>query len=256
MAADSSSKVFLITGASSGIGAGIAIYLSKTSTARLALNGLKENRLKRIADYCEKFKAVKPLSIVADITVDSEVEKVVNQTVEHFGKIDVLINCSGILSMGGIKETELETYDTIMNTNMRSVFHLTKLATPHLIKTKGSIINISCVAGCKPSTKTLAYSISKAALNHFTQCVALELAPDGVRVNTIVPGFVKSNLHSDIGLTTDQLDLYVRHLTDNIPLKRSPESSEIGAMVAFLTSEGGKSITGCSYAIDGGTMLR
>lgn len=253
---DLKDKVFLITGASSGIGAGIAIYLSKKTTAKLALIGRQEKNLKRISLYCEKSSGITPLAIIADITEDSETERVVNEAVEHFGKIDVLVNNAGVIGMGGIKNSEMETYDKVMNTNMRSVYHLTKLATPHLIETKGAIINISCIAGNKPSTMALAYNISKAALEHFTKCVALELAPDGVRVNSISPGFVNSNLLKDIGLSTDQLEMFVKNVVGNIPLKKAVESGEIAALVAFLSSDSAKSITGSNYVIDGGSMLR
>lgn len=253
---DLNDKVFLITGASSGIGAGISIYLSKHTTAKLALVGRKEKNLKRISLYCEKSRGLTPLAIIADITEDSEAERVVNEAVEHFGKIDVLVNNAGVIGMGGIKNSEMEIYDKVMNTNMRSVYLLTKLTTPHLIQTKGAIINISCIAGSKPSTMALAYNVSKAALDHFTKCVALELAPDGVRVNSVSPGFVNSNLLKDIGLSTDQLEIFVKNVVGNMPLKKAVENGEIAALIAFLASDNAKSITGSNYVIDGGSTLR
>lgn len=253
---DLNHKVFLITGASSGIGAGIAIYLAKKTTASLALVGRHRKNLDRIILYCEKFKGLMPLPIIADITDDSEVERVVTEAVEHFGQIDVLINNAGVIGMGGIKNSEMDIYDKVMNTNIRSVYHLTKLTTPHLIESKGAIINISCIAGSKPSTMALAYNISKAALEHFTKCIALELAPDGVRVNSVSPGFVNSNLLKDIGLSTDQLEIFVKNVVGNMPLKKAVENEEIAALVAFLASDSAKSITGSNYIIDGGSMLR
>lgn len=252
---DFNDKVVLLTGASSGIGAASAIYLSKQS-AKLVLVGRKEKNLKRIALYCEKNKGISPLCIVADVTEDADVERIINETVEHYGKIDVLINNAGIIGMGGIKNSNMETYDKVMTTNMRSVYHLTMLAAPHLIKSKGCIVNTSCIASTKPSAMALAYSLSKAALDHFTRCVALELAPDGVRVNSINPGFVKTNLLKDTGLTEDQLELFVKNVVGNTPLKKPVESDEVSALIAYLASENAKSITGCNYVIDSGSLLR
>ncbi|KAL0819083.1 hypothetical protein ABMA28_008354 [Loxostege sticticalis] len=247
-------KVVLITGASSGIGAATAIYLSKTS-AKLALVGRNEKNLKRIALYCEKHKGIAPLVLVADVTSDADTERIVKETVEHYGKLDVLINNAGVIGMGGIKNSNMETYDRVMTTNMRSVYHLTMLAVPHLIESKGCIVNTSCIAGKKPSSMALAYSLSKAALDHFTRCVALELGPDGVRVNSISPGFLKTNLLKDTALTEDQLEMFVKNVVGSTPLKRPVESDEVSALIAHLASDKAKCITGCNYVIDSGSLL-
>lgn len=252
---DFSEKVVLITGASSGLGAATAIYLSKLS-AKLALVGRKDANLKRIALYCEKTKGIKPLAITADVTEDLAAERIIKETIEHYGRVDVLVNNAGVIGMGGIKNSSMETYDIVMNTNMRSVYQLTMLAAPHLIQSKGCIVNISCIAGTKPSTMALAYNISKAALDHFTKCVALELAPDGVRVNSVNPGFVKTNLLKNIGLSEEQLAMFVANVVGNMPLKKAVEADEVAALIAFLASDKSKSITGSTYVIDGGITLK
>lgn len=252
---DFNDKVVLITGASSGIGAATAIYFSK-QLAKLVLVGRNENNLKRIGMYCEKSNGIKPLCITADVTEDLDVERVIKETVDNYGKLDVLINNAGIIGMGGLKNSNMEIYDKVMSTNMRSVYHLTMLATPHLVESKGCIVNVSCIASTKPSTMALAYNISKAALDHFTKCVALELASDGVRVNSINPGFVKTNLLKGIGLTEDQLELFVKNVVGNMPLKKPVEGDEVASLIAFLASDKAKSITGSNYTIDGGILLR
>lgn len=252
---DFTEKVVLITGASSGIGAATAIYLSKLS-AKLVLVGRNEKNLNKIALYCEKSKGIKPLAISADVTNDVDAERIINETIEHFGTLDTLLNNAGIIAMGGIKNSTMESYDKVMATNMRSVYQLTMLAVPHLIKSKGCIVNTSCIASKKPSTMALAYNTSKAALDQFTKCVALELAADGVRVNSVNPGFVKTNLLKDIGLNEEQLVHFAQNVVGNMPLKRPVEGDDVAYLIAFLASDKAKSITGSNYVLDGGSLLR
>ncbi|XP_026497513.2 uncharacterized oxidoreductase TM_0325-like [Vanessa tameamea] len=251
---DFTNKVVLITGASSGIGAATAIYFSKLS-AKLALTGRKENNLKKIALYCEKAKGIKPLTIVADLTEDIDVEKLVKETIEHYGRLDVLVNNAGVLTTGGIKDTNMEKYDRVMSTNMRAVYHLTMLCVPHLSASKGSIINVSSIVSSKANTIYLPYNISKAALDHFTRCVALELAPDGVRVNSVNPSFVKTNILKDMGLTEDQIELLVQNIVSRTPMKKTVEANDVAGVIAFLASDQAKSITGSCMSVDGGSIL-
>lgn len=163
-------KVVIITGASSGIGAGAAIHFSKLG-AKVTITGRNENNLKKTAATCEG----EVLSIIAEITNEADRIKIINETISRFGKIDVLVNNAGIGLDGTILTTTLEKFDNVMNTNVRSVFHLTQLATPHLIKTKGNVVNISSVTAVRAFTNFLVYCMSKAAIDQFTKCVALEL---------------------------------------------------------------------------------
>lgn len=247
-------KVVLITGASSGIGAATAIYFSKQS-ANIVLVARTEKNLARIALYCKKSKGIEPLIVPADLTNENDVERVLEKTIEHFGKLDVLINNAGVISMGGIKKTNMKDYDKVMGTNMRAVYHLTMLAVPHLIASKGNIVNVTSTTSTKPNTLSLAYNISKAALDHFTKCTALELAPDGIRVNSVSPGFIKTNLFKDVGLTEDQMELFVQKMVGYTPLKKAIGADEVATLIAFLASDEAKSITGSCYPIDGGSSL-
>ncbi|XP_063541653.1 glucose 1-dehydrogenase 3-like [Cydia strobilella] len=252
---DFSDKVVLITGGSSGIGAATAIYFANLS-AKLVLVGRKEKALRTIAAYCENAKGIKPFTIVADVTEDGDVERIVDDAVGHFGKLDVLVNSAGILKPGGMKNSDMGNYDTIMSTNMRAVYHLTMRATRHLVESKGCIVNVSSINSTKPSALTIAYNVSKAALDQFTKCVALELAEDGVRVNSVNPGFVKTNILSDAGLSEDQLELVVQNIVNNMPLKKPLEVDEVAGVIAFLASDKARSITGSCYVIDGGSLLK
>ena len=111
-----------------------------------------------------------------------------SETVDKMGSLDILVNNAGILEMGTIENSSLEQYDKIMNTNVRAIYQLTMLAVPHLIKTQGCIVNVSSVNGLRSFPGVLAYNISKSALDQLTRCVALELAPKKVRVNSVNPG--------------------------------------------------------------------
>lgn len=118
----------------------------------------------------------------------------ISETIKKYNRLDVLINNAGILESGTIETTSLEQFDRVMSTNIRSIYNLTMLAVPHLIKTQGNIVNISSVNGIRSFPGVLAYNISKAAVDQFTRCVALELALKNVRVNSVNPGVTVTNL--------------------------------------------------------------
>ena len=178
-------KVVVITGASSGIGAQTARDFSKLG-ASLVLIGRNLENLQKVAGECEQSDNV--LTVQADITIEDDVKRIIDEAVKKFSRIDVLVNNAGVLETGSIENTNLDQYDRVMGTNMRSIYHLTMLAVPHLIKTEGSIVNVSSVNGIRSFPGVLAYNISKAAVDQFTRCVALELAPKKVRVNSVNPG--------------------------------------------------------------------
>lgn len=116
---------------------------------------------------------------------EADTATLVDKTVKEFGRLDILVNNAGVLEMGTIENTSLEQYDRVMSVNVRSIYQLTMLATPELVKTKGNVVNVSSVNGIRSFPGVLAYNISKAALDQFTRCVALELAPKQVRVNSV-----------------------------------------------------------------------
>lgn len=163
-------RVVIITGASSGIGAAAAIEFSKLG-AKVVITGRNEAKLNETASRCEG----QVLSILAEVNEIDDRAKIVDRTIAEYGQIDVLVNNAGIGQDGTILTTTLEKFDNVMNTNVRSLFHLTQLATPHLIKSKGNIVNVSSVTAVRQFQNYLAYCMSKAAVDQFTKCVALEL---------------------------------------------------------------------------------
>src|SRR5262249_5364570 len=144
-----------------------------------------------------------PLSIAADVTVEHEAQRALDQTIKEFGRLDVLVNAAGHISTGTIEDTSLGAWDAMMNINLRAVFHLMNLAAPHLIKTKGNIVNVSSVTGLRSFPGVLSYCVSKAGLDQLTRWAALELASKGVRVNAVNPGVVVTEIHKRGGMNEE-----------------------------------------------------
>lgn len=252
---DFSNKVVIITGASSGIGASTAIFYAKQS-AKLVLTGRNEQSLSTVAKQCEEASRVKPLVVKADITIEDDIKKIVSYTIEHFGRINVLVNNAGI----GVRASILDgvvPFDKAIASNIRSAYILTSLATPYLIESKGNVINVSSVAAFGPIKEAdyLPYCISKAAMDQFTKCVALELGPRGVRVNSVNPGCTRTPFAETAGFTKEQVTQLYNVRGDSYPLRKVAESDEVADLILYLSSDRARSITGSIYVIDNGEML-
>uniref|UniRef100_A0A3Q2YNP8 Zgc:101858 n=1 Tax=Hippocampus comes TaxID=109280 RepID=A0A3Q2YNP8_HIPCM len=245
-------KVTLITGASSGIGAGTAVLFAKLG-AILALNDKDVENLKKVPKECtECGDGTQHLLVPGDLTDEDTVKKTVEEVIARFGRLDVLVNNAGILAFGGIETSDLATYDRVMNINVRSVYQLTQLCVPHLIKTKGCIVNVASVAALRAYPGTLVYCMSKSALDQFTRCVALELAPKQVRVNAVCPGVIVTNIFKRAGLDAKETAVFLEKSKQTHALGRPGEVDEVAHSIAFLASDAASFITGVSLSIDGG----
>ncbi|XP_063628827.1 3-oxoacyl-[acyl-carrier-protein] reductase FabG-like [Cydia splendana] len=248
-------KVVIVTGASSGIGAATALMFAKEG-ADVALVARTQAKLAAVAKSIEAL-GKKPLVIQADLSKEPDTATVIPKTIKHFGKLDVLVNNAGIASQGCLLDGKaLQAYDDVMKTNVRAVIQLTSLAAPYLIQTKGNVVNISSVAELRPSKipTLMFYAVSKAALGHFTRCAALELAPSGVRVNSVNPGPVENEF-----ITNNKLgnaDDFKERLTGYTALGYIAKNDEIGRVILFLASDKARSITGSTYVIDNGYHLK
>lgn len=244
-------KVILITGASSGIGADAARHLAKLG-GKVALVGRNEKRLNDVADQIKASESPAPLVIVADVTVDSE--RIINETIQHFGQLNILINNAGILSQNNIETIDLADYDRVMNTNVRSVIALTKLAVPHLEKTKGNILNVSSAAGLRPKPNVLAYCISKSAISMFTKCAALDLAPKGIRVNAINPVAIRTPIFDNVGYVAGDSNAFFDSFKNIYPVGRVGEVSDTSYAIEFLVCDSASFFTGVLLPVDGGAL--
>ncbi|GAB0091962.1 hypothetical protein DMENIID0001_068850 [Sergentomyia squamirostris] len=248
-------KVVLITGASSGIGEDSAQHFAQKG-AKVAVTGRNEARLRETLKKCKAPESGRShLVIVADVTNEDDVKKIINETIAHFGQLDVLVNNAGIFEWGSLEETSLEQYDKIMKTNVRSVYHLTMLAVPHLIKTKGNIVNISSISGTRASSNCLAYSMSKSALDQFTKCTALELAPKQVRVNAVNPGVIITEIHKRGGMDDTAYEAFLENEKNTHALGRVGTVDEVSKGILFLASEEASFITGANLPICGGRHI-
>ncbi|CAG5131382.1 unnamed protein product [Candidula unifasciata] len=246
-----SGKVALITGASSGIGAATAVLFFKLG-ASLVLTGRNLDNLSAVGAECEKNSQEKPLLLIADLDKEEDVAKLVTDAIKHYGRVDILINNAGILETGSIENTSLGQYDRIFRTNVRSIYQLTMLLTPYLVESKGNIVNVSSVNGLRSFAGVLAYNMSKASLDQFTRCVALELAPKQVRCNSVNPGVIITELQKRGGWSDEAYTAFIERCKITHALGRPGQVDEVAKTIAFLASDDASFITGATLPVDGG----
>ena len=250
-------RVALITGASSGIGRAAALKFASEGV-RVALVARNEARLHEVAREI-RGKDGEARVILADVTREAEIERVVREAVAAWGGIDVLVNAAGIFGTGTIETTTLQDWDAQFNINVRAPFYLIQRALPYLIERKGNVVNVSSVTGLRAFPGILPYAASKAALDQLTHSVALELASQGVRVNAVNPGVVVTQLHRAGGMNEEAYAAFLEHSKTSHPLGRVGQPEEVAELIYFLASPKAAWITGVSYSIDGGrsqTCLR
>jgi NAD(P)-dependent dehydrogenase (short-subunit alcohol dehydrogenase family) len=246
-------KAVIVTGATSGIGRAVARRFAESGADVVAI-GRNEKALAEVKNEVLSAGG-RPMTISADVTNTGDMESSTATVIGALGRLDVVVNAAGHISSGTIENTSLAAWDAMMNVNLRAAFHLMQLATPHLIKTKGNIVNISSVTGLRSFPGVLAYCVSKAGLDQLTRCAALELASQGVRVNAVNPGVVVTEIHKRGGMTDEAYRAFLEHSKTTHPLGRVGDASEVAELVCFLASENASWITGATYSIDGGRAL-
>ncbi|XP_074648725.1 3-oxoacyl-[acyl-carrier-protein] reductase FabG-like [Tubulanus polymorphus] len=259
MALSLRNKVVLITGASNGIGKAIALEFAKHGS-KLVLTGRNGTDLQDTVHKCKREGVTDSqiLSVIVDFAgEDGGIRKLVDETIEKFGVIDVLVNNAGTAKLGNLETQTMEDYDLTMKVNLRSVFYLTKLVRPHIIKQKGNIVMVSSVNSLIVATETIAYNMSKAAIDHLMRNLAIELAEFGVRVNSVNPGEVLTKLQERFETTKAELDKYMENTGAVFhPLGRNAEAEEVAKAVRFLASDDASFTTGVALTVDGGAAYK
>ena len=242
------SKVAIITGGSRGIGKSICdTFAQNGCNVAFTYNNSKEsaeNLAKELNGSGIKAKAYK-----SDASSFDDATKLVEYVLNDFGKIDILVNNAGIKKDNLLMRMEKSDFDSVINTNLSSVFNLTKALIKTFLKQRnGSIINISSVVGVKGNAGQSNYSASKAGIIGFSKSIALELGSRNIRSNVIAPGFIETDM-------TDSLsEDVINSWKESIPLKRGGNPSDVGNACVFLASDLSSYITGQTLHVDGGML--
>ena len=239
-------KVAIVTGASRGIGKGIAIELAKAG-ASVVINYKSNDEAAEETLQEIKMIGASALKIKGDVSDYEFSKQLIETTVEKLGKIDILINNAGISKVELFMDAIPSEWDNILNVNLKGAINCSHSAVKEMIKQKsGNIINISSMWGNVGASCEVIYSASKGAINSFTKALAKELAPSNIRVNAIAPGVIDTEMNG--WLSEDDR----RDLTQEIPMMKFGEVQDVGMLVTFLASENSKYITGQVISIDGG----
>ena len=242
------SKVAIVTGGSRGIGKAICqTFAENGCDVAFTYNNSKEsaeNLAKDLKNIGINAKAYK-----SDASSFDDATQLVEDVINDFGKIDVLVNNAGIKKDNLLMRMDKKDFDSVINTNLSSVFNLTKASIRTFLKQRsGSIINISSVVGVKGNAGQSNYSASKAGIIGFSKSVALELGSRNIRSNVIAPGFIETDM-------TDSLsEDVINSWKESIPLKRGGDPSDVGNACVFLASDLSSYITGQVLHVDGGML--
>ena len=242
-------KVAIITGASRGIGQGIALAFAKQG-AKLVLSASKIENLRETEDQLKAMSFSDYLLTQANVSTQDEVNSVVKKALDTHGKVDILVNNAGMTRDNLVALMSEAEWDDVLSTNLKSVFLFTKACVKPMIRQRqGNIINISSVSGVTGNAGQANYAASKAGMIAFSKSVAKELARRNIRVNSIAPGFIKTQM-------TDKLpEQQLEEIKQHIPLGRLGEPSDIADVVVFLASDASKYMTGQVLVVDGGMII-
>jgi len=235
-------KVTIITGGSRGMGEAHARCFAAEG-ARVVVTDVLDGEGKAVAGVCGADAVYEPL----DVTDAAAWRRVVDATMARWGRIDVLVNNAGIFRILAIADTTEDTWNRIMAVNTTGVFLGIQTVAPIMVEQgSGSIINISSIAGLRGSARSIAYSTSKWAVRGMTKCAAQELAPSGVRVNSVHPGIIDTPMAGEFDVHGIRADVDAR-----IPIGREARPDEVSPTLLFLASDESSYCTGGEYLVDG-----
>lgn len=242
-------NVALVTGASRGIGRAIAITLAEAGADVVVNYAGSEQAASEVVSKIEAMNR-QSFKVQADVGISSEVEDMIKQVMDRFGKLDILVNNAGITRDNLIMRMKEEEFDQVIHTNLKGVFNCIKAVTRPMMKQRsGRIINISSVVGVLGNAGQANYVAAKAGVIGLTKSTARELATRGITVNAVAPGFIETEM-------TDKLsDDMKNQLQGQIPLSRLGQPEDIAHVVRFLASQDSAYITGQTIHVDGGMYM-
>ena len=241
-------KTAIITGAGTGIGRACALAMAREG-ASVALVGRGREHLEDTA----REAGGRALAIPADLAQKPDIDKIVATTATRFGRIDILLNNAGVLYPGTAESNTEEEWDRTFNVNVRSVWLLSRAVLPHMRQAGGgSIINISSVLGLVGARNRASYAASKGAVTLLAKCMALDHAPDNIRVNCICPAFIITELTDGALNQAPNREAEIAKRTSAHPIGRLGAPEDIAGMAVYLASDESAWVTGASFPVDGG----
>jgi NAD(P)-dependent dehydrogenase (short-subunit alcohol dehydrogenase family) len=244
-----SDKVVLVTGAASGIGRATAERLASEG-ASLALSDVNADGLEETATAC-RAEGVDVLAQVGNVGDEASVADIVRSCVDHFGRLDVLVNVAGILQFKDLRETTLDDWNRIISVNLTGTFLMCREAMPHLLNSGGNIVNTASTAALAGHPWTVSYSASKGGVFALTQTIAVEFGKQGVRCNSVAPGSVLTPIQQAFDLP-EGADPKLVYRIMALDKQRGPET--VASSIAFLASDDAAHVNGTCLKVDGGTL--
>jgi NAD(P)-dependent dehydrogenase (short-subunit alcohol dehydrogenase family) len=246
-----SDKVAIVTGASRGIGRAIAELFAKEGAA-VVICGRKQESLDQVANGLKDLSG-SIVPVACHVGRLEDLESLVDRATREFGKIDILVNNAGTnIAQGPALQMTDAQFDKMVEINLKSAYRLTRLVALGMCERgSGSIVNIASIAGIRPQSQSLLYSMTKAALIMLTQSYALELGPNGVRVNAIAPGLVETTLSEYYWKDEARF----QPLMERQPIKHLGQPVEIAEVALMLASDSSSYLTGQTIVVDGGRLL-
>lgn len=241
-------KVALITGATRGIGRGMALKFAQQGATVVFTYASSEDKAKALEAELQAIGG-KAKALKSDAGDFNQAQQLIDDIVAEFGTVDVVVNNAGITRDGLLMRMTEQNWDEVINTNLKSVFNITKAVQKVMLKARsGSIVNISSVVGVKGNAGQANYAASKAGIIGFTKSVALELGSRNIRCNAIAPGFIETEMTAVLD------EKVVQQWRDGIPLKRGGTPEDVANLALFLASDMSSYITGQTINICGGML--